>query len=180
MQIYELLKKDHREVKKLFEEIKECLEAEQFYQAESLYETLKTELTAHSKAEQEVFYEPLKVASEEQEGEELVWEGEEEHHVIALLLNELSRIKADEEEWKGKLTVLSEIVDHHVEEEEGEIFKEAKKCFSDEDAERIAQNMQDLKEEYKGMVDSALAEDIELFLHPMLHTSSGQGSELNR
>lgn len=57
----------------------------------------------------------LKVASRDEEGEE--------HLVIALLLNELSRMDVDDTDWKAKLTVLSEIVDHHVEEEEGEIFK---------------------------------------------------------
>ncbi len=112
MLIYDLLKKDHREVKSLFEEIKSNLEDENFNEVEALFETLRTELTAHAKAEQEVFYEPLKASTEREEGEDVSWEGEEEHHVIALLLNELSRLEVNGEDWKAKLTVLSEIVDH--------------------------------------------------------------------
>lgn len=168
MTIYELLRKDHREVEKLFESIEDCLDDENFSKAQSLFETLRTELVAHSKAEQEVFYEPLKVVSHDEEGKDLSWEGEQEHHVIALLLNELSRLPVEEEAWKAKIKVLSEIVDHHVEEEEGEIFKEARKCFSNQEAKEIARNMMELKEAYKKNVDRALKEDIAIFLNPLI------------
>ncbi|UOF01319.1 hemerythrin domain-containing protein [Bdellovibrio reynosensis] len=169
MTIYELLKKDHREVEKLFKQIEECMDEEEFDQAESLFDTLRTELTAHSKAEAEVFYQPLKMVAKNDEGEDLAWEGEQEHHVVALMLNELSRLRAeaDEEEYKSKIKVLCELVDHHVEEEEGEIFPEAKKVFSNKEAEEIGRNFQELKERYKGMVDAALAEDIAILMNPI-------------
>ncbi len=176
-QIYELLEKDHREVQSLLQQIEDALEDEDFDHAEDLFQKAKAELTAHSKAEEEVFYEPLKVVSLEEEGEELAWEGEEEHHVVALLLNELSRLGADEDAWKAKLKVLSELVDHHIEEEEGEIFEEARKCFSDEDAEEIAENFEELKETYLSMVDEALAADIEIFNNPVL-SGGGYQEEL--
>lgn len=167
MLIYDLLKKDHREVKHLFQRIEECLENQQYSEAEATFEELRMELTAHAKAEQESFYEPLFLLSREKEGKDLAWEGEEEHHVIALLLNELSRMEIDDGSWKAKVKVLSEIVDHHVQEEEGDIFKEAKKCFSNAEAQKIADNMKTLKEQYKEMVDSVLAQDIEILMNPM-------------
>lgn len=167
MEIYDLLKKDHREVKKLFEQAKEALEDDNYVQAEKLFYKIRTELTAHAKSEEEVFYQPLKLLAKSEDDEELSWEGQEEHHVIYLLINELSRLDAREESWKAKLTVLSELVDHHVEEEEGDIFKAAKKLFSDEEAEEIADQMMALKDRYKGMIDEALEEDVELLTHPM-------------
>ncbi|WII72578.1 hemerythrin domain-containing protein [Bdellovibrio sp. 22V] len=174
--IYEVLEKDHREVETLFEEIEDALENDRDMVPE-LFDTLKTELTAHAKAEQEVFYEPLKVMAEDEEGHELSWEGGEEHHVICLLLNELSRIPFDSDQWAAKLKVLSELVDHHVEEEEEEIFKEAKKVFSNDDARQMAESLEELKEVYKGKIDEALAEDVELFMHPML---SEQGRSMEQ
>ncbi|WP_374073471.1 hemerythrin domain-containing protein [Bdellovibrio bacteriovorus] len=180
MLIYELLKNDHREVKKMFEKIKDCLEDEDLSKAETIFDTLKTELAAHAKAEEEVFYEPLRIASRDEEGEDLAWEGNEEHHVISLLLNELSRMDVDDKDWKAKLTVLSEIVDHHVEEEEGEIFKEAKKCFSDEEAREIAKNMEELKDLYKDRIDEALSEDVEILMHPMRSASASRRTHAQR
>ncbi|WII70734.1 hemerythrin domain-containing protein [Bdellovibrio sp. 22V] len=169
MTIYELLKKDHREVKDLFEEINSSLEDEDFREVENLFNTLKVNLASHAKAEEEVFYRPLRLVSKDFKGEELTWEGEQEHHVVALLLNELSRISFEDEEWKAKIKVLSELVDHHVAEEEGEIFSKAKKVFSSDEAETIAQNMERLKDKYKGMIDNALAGDIEVFNKPITH-----------
>lgn len=173
MEIYEILKNDHVEVKDLFEQIEDFLRNRNFEEAENAFETLRINLTAHSKAEQEVFYQPLKIASEDLEeevaGEKLIGEAEQEHHIVALLLNELSRMDAEDEDWKMKIAVLKEMVDHHIEHEEGDIFAEAKRCFSPEEAELIAENMQDLKEKYKGMIESALAEDIALFEKPIKH-----------
>ncbi|WP_413568410.1 hemerythrin domain-containing protein [Bdellovibrio sp. HCB117] len=176
--IYDMLKKDHREVEQLFEKIEDCLDGEEYAEAEHLFDTLKTELTAHAKAEEQVFYEPLKTAAKEKEGEELAWEGGEEHHVMALLLNELSRMDAEEEEWKAKIKVLCEIVEHHVEEEEGEIFPQAKKWFTKEQEQQIAEDMKEMKNKYKTKVEEALEEDIEILMHPLSqkhsHSSSHQ------
>lgn len=182
MDIYELLKKDHRHVKELFSKIKKRLEDEDFSEASELFEEMKTELGAHAKAEEEVFYEPLRQASRGDKDLDLVGEAKEEHHVVALLLNELSRLDVKEKEWKAKLTVLSEMVEHHVEEEEEEMFKRAKRLFSEQDAEQMAENMKSLKEEYKEDIDSALAEDIYLFSDPSLKnkTKSSRDSLTDR
>lgn len=171
MTIYELLRRDHRHVDHLFKRIEKALDREDFSEVPELFDELKVELTAHSKAEQEVFYQPIKVLARSKEGEEYTWEGEEEHHVIRLLLNELSRLPFHSEEWAAKVKVLCEVVEHHVEEEEGEIFKEGKKVFSDEEAEKIAESMEALKELYKNQVDEALSEDLALLQRPIEHQS---------
>lgn len=170
-QIYDLLMDDHRSVEQMFETIEDALDSENYAKAEEVFGQLKIALTAHSKAEEESFYEPLKILARDKEGHDLAWEGAEEHHVAALLLNELSRIDVEEIPWKGKLKVLCELIEHHVEEEENEIFKEAKKYFSAEEAREMGNNFRELKEEYKTMVDEALAEDIEILLHPLAQTN---------
>lgn len=175
--IYRVLKDDHRHVEDLFEEIKECLQYHDTGRLPSLFLELKTELTAHAKAEQEVFYEPLRIMSRSEEGDELAWEGEEEHHVVFLLLNELSRLPIGSDQWAAKIKVLSEIVDHHVKEEEGEIFSEARKVFNEDDARLMARNLEELKDIYKGMVDDALEEDVQIFNAPLTSSSRGRSSE---
>ncbi|MFS4461009.1 hemerythrin domain-containing protein [Bdellovibrio sp. HCB2-146] len=177
MLIYELLKKDHKEVKELFEEIEEALEGEDFDRVEPLFVEARDKLTAHSKAEAEIFYQPLKAVAEDN-GSEIVWEGEEEHHLIALLLNELSRLNISDESWKAKFKVLTELVEHHVEEEEGEIFKTAKKYIKDDEAADMCEDMEKLKSTYMEMVESALEEDLAVFSLPY-HVSS-EGPFLNR
>jgi hypothetical protein len=172
MQIYEVLTKQHHEIAEIFRKIKSLPKTEKKKTAE-LFEKLKIELTSHLKAEQEVFYKPLRVLSKDAEGRRLSWEGDEEHHIICLLLNELMRTELLSEEWNAKMKILHEIVDMHVREEEGEIFFEARKAFDREEAEQIAQNMIELQEIYRTMVDRALEEDVEIFNHPM----SGRDAE---
>lgn len=171
MTIYEVLRRDHRHVDHLFKRIQKALDRKDLSEVPELFDELKVELTAHSKAEQEVFYQPLKILARSKEGEEYTWEGEEEHHVIRLLLNELSRLPFHGEDWAAKIKVLSEVVKHHVEEEEGPIFREGKKAFSEEEAEKIAESMEDLKELYKTQVDDALSEDLLLLQRPIEHQS---------
>ena len=167
MQIYDLLTQQHREVADIFKKIRSSLDSDK-EKIPELFEKLKVELTSHLKSEQEVFYKPLRVLTKEPQGRKLSWEGDEEHHVICLLLNELARTDLESEEWAAKIKVLNEIVDHHVKEEESETFAAARKTFDRDEAEQIAQNMIELQDIYKGMIDRALDEDVEIFSHPML------------
>lgn len=161
MDIFEILKKDHELVRELFKKI----EGEQdFEEKKRIFQDLKRELTTHAKAEQEVFYEPLRILTEEQEESgkrsALVWEGEEEHHVVCLLLNEISRVPQSIPLFDSKLRVLKELVLRHVEQEEEQIFKVAREQFSEEETKMMGENMEQVKEVYREVVDEALAEDL--------------------
>lgn len=182
MDIYELLKREHRKVEQLFSKIKKHIDDRDFSSASDFFEEMKMELGAHAKAEEEVFYEPLRQAGRGEKDQDIVGEAKEEHHVVALLLNELSRLDMTADEWKAKLTVLSEMVEHHVEEEEEEMFKRAKRLFSESDAEQMAENMKALKAEYMKDIDSALAEDINLLTSSFVKhkTSDSQISQPGR
>lgn len=121
--IYDLLHNDHETVAALFEQM---TATESAGQRERLLAQLKLELMAHSEAEDIVFYQPLK---EVDDARGSVLEAAEEHRVVARLLGELERLSAENERWAARLTVLKELVEHHVEEEEGALFKAAKKAF---------------------------------------------------
>src|SRR5262245_14704471 len=112
----EMLREDHRKVKKLFEEF-EHTEEEQ--SKEQIVEHTLRELEVHAALEEEIFY----PAAEEQIGEkDSIDEAREEHHVVKLLIGELKKMRADDDRYDAKYTVLAESVKHHIEEEESELF----------------------------------------------------------
>lgn len=124
-----LLKQDHRKLQSLCEKIlKE--ESGASPRAQETFEEFKTLLIAHSKAEEAVFYEPIRQRTAkdgDDKGHDGVLEGFEEHHVAELLVTEISELEGNDERWMAKMSVLCEALDHHIEEEEGEIFKAARK-----------------------------------------------------
>jgi hypothetical protein len=116
-----LLKKDHRELKRLCAKLKKTGDRA-LVARRRLFAQLATLLTAHAKAEERAVYAPLK-----REGGKLrdeVLEGYQEHHVADVLTRELSRLPVDHADWAPKMEVLSEALDHHIEEEETEILPE--------------------------------------------------------
>jgi hypothetical protein len=161
MTIYELLKKDHKEVSALFKKLENCMENKS-EQSGEIFNTIKEELLAHAAAEEEVFYAPLKARSEADEDKMSINEAYQEHHVVALLINEMSRMEINSEEWCAKAVVLSEIVEHHVEEEESEVFEKARKILSRKEAQDMAIEMQEKKEQYKGKIEDVLKKALEI------------------
>lgn len=119
-----LLKEDHREVERLFILFEEAEERSRQGIAE---EALKA-LEVHTKIEESLVYPAIREATGEGE---MVDEAKEEHHVVTLLIKELKKMKASGEGYKAKFKVLSELVKHHVEEEEQEMFPEAEQTNID-------------------------------------------------
>ncbi len=127
MKATELLKKQHREVKRLFAETKK---AEGTEERRAGLDEISLKLTAHMKIEEEIFY-PAVAELHTKKTEDLVPEAYEEHHVAQLVLAELPQVDMEHEHFKAKITVLSELIEHHVEEEEGEMFPAAEKLGDD-------------------------------------------------
>jgi hypothetical protein len=145
MDAFELLKKDHEKVSGILEKLDATTERG-VKTREELFTQLKQELDVHARVEEEIFYPVLKEASET---EELTLEAYEEHNVVKQLLTELDELPKNDETWGAKLTVLKENVEHHVEEEEGELFKGAKKVLSQEQLEELGARMEAAKLEQK-------------------------------
>ena len=135
MNAFQLLKNDHKIVSGLFDQI----ESASGQAKTQLFTRLKSELDVHALIEEKIFYPALE---NKKESREITLEAYEEHKVVKDLLGELATGSAADEEWDAKLKVLRENVDHHVEEEEGELFDKADDVLSDEDIERLGEEME--------------------------------------
>lgn len=141
MNAFNLLKEDHKRVAGIFEKLEPTTERA-LKTREELFNKLNSELEVHAAVEEQIFYPVLKEAAETRE---ITFEAFEEHRVVKELLKELASSPKDTEEWTAKLTVLKENVEHHVEEEEGEMFKKARKVLTDEEAEELGSRMEAAK-----------------------------------
>ena len=128
MKATDLLKKQHREVKALFKKVEDTDNPRMRRQ---LMQEIARSLEGHTLIEEEFFY-PAVRGLETQKAEEMILEAYEEHHVVKLVLGELPRVNPEDERFEAKMTVLAELVQHHVEEEEKEMFKLAQKLGKDE------------------------------------------------
>jgi iron-sulfur cluster repair protein YtfE (RIC family) len=143
MDAFELLKKDHEKVSGIFEKLEPTTERG-VKTREELFAQLKQELEIHSKIEEQILYPVLKEA---EETHDITLEAFEEHNVVKTLLTELDELSKGDETWEAKLTVLKENVEHHVEEEEGEMFKKARKVLSSEQIEALGARLEAAKKE---------------------------------
>ena len=120
-----LLKADHDKVKKLLNELETTTERGVKTRAE-LFSTIKGELTVHEIIEEEIFYPELRAHPK---AKDIVLEGYQEHHVVDLLMSELEALDVTDETWGAKAKVMQENVEHHIDEEEGEMFPKARQVF---------------------------------------------------
>ena len=134
MDPYQLLKADHETVAKLFKRIESASGRVKLIR----FRKLKHELDVHAHVEETIFYPALK---NKDESRDITLEGYEEHKVIKDLLAELAGARKPGDEWDARLTVLKENVEHHVEEEEGELFSKAKDVLTTEQAEALGDQM---------------------------------------
>ncbi|MGP1395701.1 MAG: hemerythrin domain-containing protein [Inquilinaceae bacterium] len=139
--IYQRIKQDHDHCRDLFARLKDTTDRAEKSRL-SLFEELKIELWAHHKIEEAVFYSKLETIKATR-GE--AFEAVNEHHVANGLLEELDSMPVDNPQWLTKLGVLQELVTHHMEEEEGEIFEEAREVLDDAIAKRMGEAMDERK-----------------------------------
>ncbi|MGZ8475687.1 MAG: hemerythrin domain-containing protein [Candidatus Limnocylindria bacterium] len=137
-----LLKADHDKVKKMLEEGETTTERGVKTRTE-LLATLKLELTVHERIEEEIFYPALK---EHPKARDIVLEGYEEHHVVDEIMGELQATDVTDEAWGAKFKVMKENIEHHIAEEEGEMFKSARQVFDRQELEDLGARMQELKQ----------------------------------
>jgi hypothetical protein len=146
-----MLKKDHDEVKDLFEKFEQTNGVAT--KAKIVAEALMA-LKVHATVEEELFYPALRQEIEDEEG--IMDEADEEHHVAKVLIAELEQMEGDEPHWDAKFTVLAESVRHHIKEEEGQMFKEAKNTDIDFDV--LGSQMAELK---RRLMQDGVPEDAE-------------------
>jgi hemerythrin-like domain-containing protein len=137
----QMLKDDHKKVKQLFKQFEKADDGKKMEIAKEVFR----ELEVHSKVEEEIFYPAYKQKADE-EGKETTNEAVEEHHVVDVLIKEMKAMKKVDETFEAKFTVLTENVEHHIEEEEQEMLPDAKKLLKDQ-SDELAQKMEKRKKE---------------------------------
>ena len=137
MNAIELLKADHDKVDKLFQKVKATEESEH----PAIFEQIKGELDVHAHIEETIFY-PKLIQDGDKELQDIVKEGIEEHRQAKMFLRELANLAEDRDKFEPKLKVLMEDIEHHVQEEEGEMFKMVKEQFDAATLEELGAEME--------------------------------------
>jgi hemerythrin superfamily protein len=134
MNAIELLTEQHREVDDLFEELEDTKEASE---KQEIFDELADMLAVHATIEERHFYPAVK----ERRTEDILLEALEEHLSVKRLLADLLDCAPSDETFDAKVSVLKEQVQHHVKEEEGDLFPKVKKLMSSDELEAIGQEM---------------------------------------
>jgi iron-sulfur cluster repair protein YtfE (RIC family) len=138
-----LLEKDHRRFEELLKQGEKTTERAAKTRRE-LLDTLTRELNEHELKEEEVLYPALEPHAQ---AHAIVLEGYEEHHVADVITRELRDVAPDDERWAAKFKVLKESLEHHIQEEERQMFRTARAVFSREELNELGARMKALRAE---------------------------------
>ena len=116
--IFDALEDDHSQIRRLIYDT---------YDDPGRFSELKTLLDAHHRLEEQIPFEVLKTQAKLRKD---TLEAIEEHHVIELLLSELDSLPKKDERWLAKFDIMQEFTEHHLEEEEEQLFPESRKLLS--------------------------------------------------
>ena len=119
--IVAMLKADHKKVKKAFKDFEKMDPQEDPEQCQALVQQTLAEVEVHAELEEQMFYPAARGAIEE---EDLIDEAEVEHMTAKVLIGQLKGMGPDEEKYAATFKVLGEYMNHHIQEEEGEMFKQ--------------------------------------------------------
>jgi hemerythrin superfamily protein len=140
-----LLKADHKKVEDLFKELLELSDTAHAAR-KKLFTEIDDELSVHAHIEEKIFYPALKAKTETNTDErDEVLEALEEHALVKGMLHELEVLDPKNEAYNAKLQVLSELVKHHVKEEEGTMFPQARELLSTEELKSLGVKLQAAK-----------------------------------
>lgn len=154
MNIYSLIKKDHDQARDLMEDIMkakddpdECIE---------MIQELKVAILAHAKSEEKTFYEAIKDSGDEQLSDR-VPEFRKEHREVEEMFAEIENMDPEDQLWWEKFGEIRQALHHHMEEEEKQVFREAKQDIPKEEAKELGHEMEMLEERLKDRLQSQAA-----------------------
>jgi hypothetical protein len=138
MDCIQYLKDQHDEVEELFEKFEDAsTEGKQ-----AIFTEIADNLAAHATIEEKIFYPAAYVG----EMKDLLKEAVEEHLAAKRLIADLLDMDASDENFDAKVKVLKEQIEHHIEEEEGELFPKVRKAMSKEEREMLGSSMEEMFE----------------------------------
>jgi hemerythrin-like domain-containing protein len=144
-----LLKEDHKKVKGLLGDLEKS-SMRTGPRAQKLVTQIDKELEIHTTIEEEIFYPAFRDAVRSEDDKKMYYEAKEEHHVVKLVLPEVKEGGLAIEEFAAKCKVLKELVEHHADEEEKEMFPEARKVLSRPELQELGDRMAMRKKELGG------------------------------
>lgn len=149
MNAIDLLKQDHKKVRSMLAELTDTTSRAKKTRAELLKE-IAEELRIHTQIEEEIFYPAFRQAGKK-EDEEMYFEAVEEHKAVEnQVLPDLEGTSVDTDAFSGRAKVLKELIDHHAQEEEDDMFPRARELFSKEELESLGAKMMELKMQLAG------------------------------
>ena len=136
-----LLKQDHKTVRTMLNELAETTTRAKKSRTE-LLQKIKTELEAHTTIEEEIFYPAFKAAGEKADDNKMFFEALEEHRAAGdLVLPDLLGTDVTSDQFSGRAKVLKELVEHHADEEEKEMFPRAKALMDKAQLQELGERM---------------------------------------
>jgi hemerythrin-like domain-containing protein len=149
----QLLKADHKEVKELLKKLTETTERATTSRKD-LLEKIEMEVKIHTQIEEEIFYPAFHEAAEKRDDQMMFYEATEEHHVVDMVLPELKQTDPSTRTFTAKAMVLKELIEHHADEEEKEMFPKAKKLIDKDELQRLGERMEQRKKELQSKLRS--------------------------
>lgn len=152
-----LLEEDHAQIRRLLGQLEKTT-GKATTRREKLLAAIEQELTLHTKIEENVFYPAFFDACRKSDDKELYYEAIEEHHVVDLVLPELKDTDPGTDRFAAKAKVLKDLVEHHAEEEETEMFPRARKLMNREELLRLGDQLAQARASLTGSVLTKLVE----------------------
>ena len=131
MDVLELIKAEHRQVETLFSEIESTDNTQKLYEC---FNQLYNALNVHAEVEEQTFYPAIRHC---QDTEELVDAAHKEHEQAKQMLEDLASLSPTSAEFNQKIGELKQVIQHHVQEEENEMFAQVRECMTPEEREQL-------------------------------------------
>ncbi|MEX3776510.1 hemerythrin domain-containing protein [Pseudomonas sp. MYb118] len=148
MNAIDLLKADHEKVKTILSQLSESTERATKKRAE-LLDKLEMEISIHTRLEEEILYPAFKAAGSKEQ-DVMYFEAKEEHRTVdSLVLPDLKQTDPGTPEFAGRVKVVKELLEHHIEEEETEMFPQAKKLLGKAKLDELGEQMESMKNSCK-------------------------------
>lgn len=148
MNAIDLLKADHEKVKGILSQLSESTDRALKKRVE-LIEKLELEITIHTQLEEQILYPAFKDAGGKEQAE-MYYEAKEEHRTVdSLVLPDLKATDPSTPEFAGRVKVVKELLEHHIEEEETEMFPQAKKLLGNAKLQELGAEMEIMKASLK-------------------------------
>jgi hemerythrin superfamily protein len=140
MDILDLIKKDHRKIETLFSAIETTDDTQKLYEC---FNQLYEEINLHAEVEEQTFYPAILEYCENTE--EVIDEAQNDHDEAKQLLEEIESLSPTSAEFKQKIRELKQVIQHHVQSEENQVFSSARQCITEEERSQLGSDFEAVK-----------------------------------